>query len=86
MIVIDMDMPKSCEECPCFDNVYGECQIDPKNTIGIDVCDISNKCPIKCDIEDIKAEILGLMSHDDYMVDGMNIIEIIDRHCGKEQE
>ena len=31
-------------------------------------------------LDDIKAEILGLMSHDDYMVDGMNIIEIIDKH------
>ena len=29
-------------------------------------------------IEDIKAEIADLMSHDDYMVDGMNVIEIID--------
>ena len=31
-------------------------------------------------IEDIKAEILGLMSHDDYMVDGFNVLEIIDKH------
>ena len=53
---------------------------------------VANKCPydlvlqmIKdeptvCDIEDIKTEIADLMSHDDYMVDGMNIIEIIDKY------
>lgn len=58
MIVIDMDMPKNCEECPCFDNAYGECQIDAKNTIGFaDLEERSPRCPIKCDIKDIKAEI-----------------------------
>lgn len=31
-------------------------------------------------IEDIKAEIEGLMSHDDYMVDGFNVLDIIDKH------
>lgn len=47
MIMIDIEMPESCEVCPCFDNVYGECQIDPKNTIDIDVCERSDRCPIR---------------------------------------
>ena len=31
-------------------------------------------------LKDIRAEILGLMSHDDYMVDGFNVLDIIDKH------
>ena len=57
MVVIDIDMPQTCEVCPCFDNVYGECQISAEYTIGVDVCGKrSDKCPIslneKSDIEE----------------------------------
>ena len=57
MIVIDMDMPKSCEKCEFFD---GEdmCYVD--GTYALNPSRISDRpswCPIKCDIEDIKAEI-----------------------------
>ena len=31
-------------------------------------------------IDDIKAEVEGLMSHDDYMVDGFNVLDIINKH------
>ena len=57
MIIIDMDMPQSCEKCEFFD---GEdmCCID--GTYALNPSRISVRpswCPIKCDIEDIKAEI-----------------------------
>ena len=60
MIILDMDMPKSCGSC---------------RRSGTDVCnewtnlkgyDMGQKradsCPIKCDIEDIKAEIAESMN------------------------
>lgn len=48
MIQIDIDMPETCEECPCLDNVYGECQIDWDITAGFDVCEgRPSKCPMK---------------------------------------
>ena len=63
-IVIDMDMPKNCRECPLRQR--------SEKYIGENYCmgmlgkpiksDIFTKradfCPIKCDIEDIKQEIL----------------------------
>ena len=98
MIVIDMDMPKSC----------GSCRMS-----GTDVCNewtnlkgydmgqkIADSCPIKCDIDDIKAEIreetdcpygdkcLGANcpSNTDCMIMGEHVIWIINKHIsGKEQ-
>ena len=37
-------------------------------------------------LDKIRAEIEGLMSHDDYMVDGFNVLDIIDKYTkgGKE--
>lgn len=86
MILIDIDMPKGCEECPCFDNAYGECQIDAKNTIGfVDLEERSAKCPIKCDIEDIKAEIEQIAkeeSDDIKWSRGLHYaLQIIDKHA-----
>ena len=76
MIVIDINMPKSCVTCEIM------CKHKEKANIRYSRGDFSipNDCPIKCDIKDIKQEILGLMSHDDYMVDGFNVLEIIDNH------
>lgn len=82
MIILDIDMPKNCMECPLFDDRwdYPTCYAN-QNSSGY-TFPITEKrmsfCPIKCDVEDIKQEILGLMSHDDYMVDGFNVLEIID--------
>ncbi len=48
MIQIDIEMPETCEVCPCLDNVYGECQIDFDITVGFDVCEgRPSKCPMK---------------------------------------
>ena len=88
VVVIDMDMPKSCGSC---------------RTSGTDVCNewtnlkgydmgqkIADSCPIKCDIEDIKQEIEEKRTNILYCVqdftpnDVLNIIddisEIIDKH------
>ena len=62
MIVIDTDMPKNCTECPLY-----------SSGLGVDFCTLASHgcvdrvnynpsikpqwCPIKCDIEDIKAGI-----------------------------
>lgn len=90
MIVIDMDMPQSCEKCGFFD---GEdmCCIDGTyalNPSRISVC--PSWCPIKCDIKDIKAEISELSDHEwidartqrIHTWEGMKkkVLEIIDKH------
>ena len=36
-------------------------------------------------LEQIRAEIEGLMSHDDYMVDGFNVLDIIDKHISRKE-
>ena len=64
MIVIDMDMPKSCCECPmCHpkgkDEPWNYACFQEMMDINLDEWDEKRhpNCPIKCDIEDIKAEI-----------------------------
>ena len=51
MIVVDMNMPTDCVDCPidCFP--YGAEDTDYSTT------NRPNCCPIKCDIEDIRADI-----------------------------
>ena len=85
MIVIDSDyIPRCCGDC----YVGFTKQIGCEKHIGFENYAIERHpdCPIKCDIEDIKAEILGLMSHDDYMVDGFNVLEIINKHTKGDKE
>ena len=58
MIVIDMDMPKTCDECAFFD---GEDMCYADGTFALSQSAFENRpkwCPIKCNIEDIKQEIL----------------------------
>lgn len=85
MIVIDMDMPKYCGGCfydDCPSRVY-EGGKRPKN------------CPIKCDIEDIKAEIIEKYwncdickynGHFNIRGDINDVLQIIDKYIGKERE
>ena len=58
MIVIDMDMPKSCLSCKykyvC--SVYENIGVLEQTKLKLDKQRHPN-CPIKCDIEDIKVEI-----------------------------
>ena len=85
MIVIDMDMPKNCMDCPI-------------KCIKFYPNDDKSCCPIKCDIEDIKAEIkdemddiaCGIMakySSDEAYYNALGwALNVIDKHIGKEQE
>ena len=66
MVVIDMDMPKSCEDCKAIcsrfngnETIYycGLTDLFIAN-YSEDLCEPRDvNCPIKCDIKDIKAEI-----------------------------
>lgn len=88
MIVIDMDMPKSCATCKIM------CKHKEKAGIRYSRGDFSipNDCPIKCNIEDIKAEIEQriemFVSAGDFgnAVTISSILGIIDKHCGKEND
>ena len=98
MIVIDMDMPKSCGECSALHRPYSNiestfCHLNPYEWIKVE--DITKKpdfCPIKCDIEDIKHDIenqlfVGRLTNHYEFDEGLKwCLEIIDKHCGKEQE
>ena len=77
MIVIDMDMPKSCYSCP----------ITCIKFYPHDVTDGSRPdfCPIKCDIDDIKVEINDEMNFcaktSKYTRSGFDTaLNIIDKH------
>ena len=76
MIILDMDMPKNCSECFC----------NPKCKNYYYMKDgRSRLCPIKCDVDDIKAEINEQIKIDPYRL--YAAIEIIDRHIsGKDGE
>lgn len=84
MIVIDMDMPTDCVDCPidCFP--YGAEDTDYSTT------NRPSCCPVKCDIEDIKAEIEQIEidgqvdEHTMFIRGGAEVknlvLEIIDKH------
>ena len=84
MIVIDMDMPKSCDECVFFD---GEDMCYADGTFALSQSAFENRptwCPIKCDIEDIKADISEYK--DDKIIHAERnemidiVLQIIDKH------
>ena len=91
MIVIDMDMPKNCTDCPCLNSEYGYCQVDYKRMDRFNATKPKN-CPIKCDIEQIRAEIktLKIRGTDDVSITNNfaidKVLQIIDKHMkgGKE--
>ena len=79
MIVIDMDMPRNCCECPIFDHITGQCLVS------------AGDCPIKCDIEDIKAQIQRLPYQEIFeSVSRQAIVdvtlEIIDNHISRKEK
>ena len=93
MVILDIDMPKNCMECPLFDDRwdYPTCYAN-QNSSGY-TFPITEKrmsfCPIKCDIEDIKTEIADYTLSDDEKTDmdedsikwGIKIAyDIIDKH------
>ena len=46
IIISDMEMPKSCLDCPCHDGEYGCCNIT-KNYIGLYDNSRPQDCPLK---------------------------------------
>lgn len=86
MIVIDMDMPKNCNDCNLQDNC-GMCLVCGRfNIVDYESNERPQDCPIKCDIEDIKAEIDSYCSDNRDRNDGLYIaMRIIDKHT-KETE
>ena len=99
-IVIEMDMPKSCDECPLFDDRwdYPTCYVNQLSS-GYNF-PIRDKrmdfCPIKCDIDDIKAEIekekvckikgynaIGSKSEKGFDMGLLRALKIIDKHIAE---
>lgn len=98
MIVIDMDMSKNCRECAFFD---GEDMCYADGTFALSQSAFKNRpkwCPIKCDIEDIKAEVKKAQEEvydapqdvyepDYWMREGMDyVLKIIDKHMKGDME
>ena len=88
MIVIDMDMPKSCKECRWHGvNDYGNeyCKFMRKGFRTNDFV-----CPIKCDIEDIKAEIEQYNQQPSHhpvdMISIETVLRIIDKYTKGDAE
>ena len=102
MIVIDMDMPNACNECRAYNETFGHCvlgSLGVPNRYGYDASTKPEWCPIKCDIEDIKAEIEGLQCDSFEVADfsgnrytyeylyKADVMAIIDKYIsGKEKE
>ena len=88
MIILDMDMPTKCMNCQLLGRDMMYCQVYPRKDLNL--IKVANGkpdfCPIKCDIEDIKTEIAEYKDDKERneMID--IVLEIIDRHCGKEHE
>ena len=85
MIVIDMDMPKCWDDCR-FNNGCECCLIDAvctDETAG-ENGELPSFCPIKCDIEDIKSEIMKYVEDEcinENEAQGMMFCcDIIDKH------
>ena len=89
-------MPKSCEECSALHRPYGKgmstfCHFNANQWIKAeDTIKRADFCPIKCDIEDIKAEIAEYK--DDKVIHAERnemidiVLDLIDKHIGKESE
>ena len=65
MIIIDIDMPKCCQECPMrqkgINTPSHYCMVGVGRKLINDIYNSkANFCPIKCDFDDIKQEIKKL--------------------------
>jgi len=98
MIVIDMDIPESCCECPmCHpkgkDEPWNYACFQGMMDINLDEWDEQRhpKCPIKCDIEDIKVEIEQIVDEekadDEKWSRGLYYaLKVIDKHIKENKE
>ena len=102
MIIIDTDMPKKCMDCQLLGHDKMYCTLYPRKDLDVITVAISKPdwCPIKCDIDDIRQEILeetkcpygdkclgaNCPSNTDCMIMGEHVILIIDKHIGERRE
>ena len=96
MVILDIDMPKSCFGCSTKVNPEERrCNIDGhifEETFSVCTSRRDKDCPIKCDIEDIKAEIEHEADYQDAYVDadvakGLYMaVEIIDKYTKGAEE
>lgn len=87
MIVIDIEMPKSCTECPVFDNERLECQATGEKCKDWSFEPTQN-CPIKYDFGQIRAEIDAMLTDDydgKYVVEKDKVLQIIDKYAEGEE-
>lgn len=88
MIVIDIEMPTCCQECPMRQKgIYTPshyCMVGVGRKLINDIYNSkADFCPIKCDIEDIKAGADGLLNDSDsalYQHGVLDVLEIIDKY------
>ena len=90
MIVIDNDMPTCCQECPMrqkgINTPSHYCMVGVGRKLINDIYNSkADFCPIKCDIEDIKAEINEAyqqsVTSNLYYAEGLEkAFEIMDKH------
>ena len=98
MVILDIDMPKSCFGCSTKVNPEERrCNIDGhlfKETLGVCTSRRDKACPIKCDIEDIKAEIYKTLDEREPVCIAQNnfegglmvALDIIDKHTKGDNE
>ena len=98
MIILDTDMPKKCMDCQLLGRDEMYCTLYPRKELDVITVATSKPdwCPIKCDIEDIKAEFTSLYPKNVYgglELDGRScvfslnkIFEVIDNHIGERSE
>lgn len=99
MIVIDNDMPTCCQECPMrqkgINTPSHYCMVGVGRKLINDIYNSkADFCPIKCDIEDIKAEIYKTLDEREPVCIAQNnfegglmvALDIIDKHTKGDNE
>ena len=92
MVILDTDMPKKCMDCQLLGRDEMYCTLYPRKDLDVITVATSKPdwCPIKCDIDDIKAEIptLSHWQSDDGQDLAMvaDVLEYIDKHIGERSE
>ena len=51
-VVVRMEMPEGCWDCPCVNGEYGYCQADEENRPIRDPSERPSWCPIICSLPD----------------------------------
>ena len=86
MIVIDMEMPKNCNECNF--GYCGQCQVNNEWICDYETNNRPKQCPTVCDIDAIRSEIEALDTdcHVTYAIAVDDVLQIIDKHFRREND